>query len=245
MTELMSDWAAPIHRQGTTGEAAVLIHGFTGHPGHWHPLAEVLSERGHTVIAPRLAGHGTSPVDLGSTGADDWVASARTAAGTVADHRRIHLVGLSMGGMVAILLARPTAAATITTINAPVRVSDRRALLAPYFHRLVPSTQAGADSVPDPDLAHLWSPYAAYPTVAVAGLVAIVRSGWRAAGRVRRPSLVIQSRADTIVRPVSGPRLAKRLGADLLWLDTARHNAILDPERTLIHEAVVSMVERS
>lgn len=245
MTELTNEWAAPIERQGTGGEAAILmIHGFGGHPGHWIPTADVLSERGHTVVAPRLAGHGTTPEDLATTTLEDWLTSGREAVDSVAgSHRRIHLVGLSMGGLVAILLAEQTAASTITTINAPVLTRDHRATLAPLARRWMESTPAAYVPCPDPALDHLWSPYPVNPTAAVAELVRAVRLAWVAAGRLRRPSLVIQSRTDEIVRPVSGRILARRLEARLMWLEHARHNAILDPARDLIHEAVVAQVE--
>jgi pimeloyl-ACP methyl ester carboxylesterase len=54
---------------------------------------------------------------------------------------------------------------------------------------------------------------------------------------------VIQSRTDEIVRPISGRILARRLHGRLMWLEDARHNAILDPARHLIHEAVIALVE--
>jgi carboxylesterase len=231
-----------IERLGTTGEAVVLIHGFTGHPGHCLPMADYLSERGHTVAAPRLAGHGTTPVDLAATTADDWLASAREAAESVADHRRVHLVGLSLGGLIGILLARPTAAATITTINSPILTRDRKVALAPVARYWVDSTPAADAPCPDPDLADLWLPYPVIPTAAVAELVGVIGRAYLAAGRLRRPSLVIQSRTDEAVRPRSGPILARRLQGRLMWLERSRHNALLDPARHLIHEAVAAHI---
>jgi carboxylesterase len=228
---------------GNSGEAVVMLHGFTGHPGHWEPMADFLSERGHTVIAPRLAGHGTSPADLATTTADDWLLSARRAIDAVADHRHVHLVGLSLGGLLGILLATPTAASSLTTINSPVFTRDYKVALAPLARYWVDATPAAEAPPPDHQLAHLWTPYAIIPTGAVAELVRVVRRSYVAAGRLRRPSLVIQSRTDETVRPGSGPILARRLGGRLMWLEKARHNAILDPARTLIHQAVADHVE--
>lgn len=246
MTQLTSEWAAPIERRGTSGEAVILIHGFTGHPGHWIPTADFLSERGHTVVAPRLAGHGTTPEDLATTTVEDWLRSGRESVEAVAgSHRRIHLVGLSMGGLIAILLAEPTAASTITTINTPIVTRETKALLAPLAQHWMESTPAQFVTCPDPALDYLWSPYTVNPTAAVAELVRAVGLAWVAAGRLRRPSLVVQSRTDEIVRPVSARILARRLDARLLWLEQARHNAILDPARSLIQDAIVGQVERS
>ena len=239
----MSQWASPIDRHGTSGEAIVLIHGFTGHAGHWLPMVDHLHGRGHTVVAPLLTGHGTSPADLAGCDGDAWVESVRGAVEGVADHRRTHLVGLSMGGIIGVVLAAALPVASLTTINSPVRVWDRRVRFAPMLARLVPRVHAVYEACPDPDLDHLWSPYDWYPSEAVAELVRLIRVGLRSAPRVDVPALVVQSRADTVVRPESAHLLANRLRAEILWLETARHNALLDPERHRIHEAVTALVE--
>jgi carboxylesterase len=238
-----SEWASPIGRTGTSGSAVVMFHGFTGHAGHWLPLADVLHARGHTVVAPLLAGHGTTPDDLGKTGADDWIASARQAVTSLADHDEVHLVGLSMGGIIATILAPEVGAASLTTINAPVRVWDRRIPFAPFLGRVVPIVEAGFEPCPDPELSHLWNPHDRLHTAAVAELVRLIRRGLRRARLVEARALVIQSRVDAVVKPSSAELLASRLGAPILWLDRARHNALLDPERHRIHEAVREMVE--
>lgn len=242
MTAEAIDWRAPLRLDGHTGEAAVLFHGYTGHPGHCTPLSEALAERGHTVVAPVLAGHAGVAEDLAEATWRDWISSARQAAESVADHRRVHLVGLSMGGLLAILVARPVAAASITTINAPLLVRDSRAYLAPVARHFVEWVPAEEITVPDPQLDHLWSPVTAHSTAAVAGLVGVVWRAWRAAGRLRRPSLVVQSRRDEAVRPVSGRLLARRLDGRLMWFDS-RHNALLDPSRPLLHDAVIRHIE--
>jgi carboxylesterase len=163
----------------------------------------------------------------------------------VRDHRNIHLVGLSMGGMLAILAATSTPASTLTTIDTPVLMRDPKICLAPLLRGLVPTAPAARAPVPDPELAHLWRPYPVNPTGAVTELMRVVQLGWKAAGRLRRRSLVIQSRSDEIVHPLSGRLLARRLDGRLMWLDQARHNAILDPARHVIHRAILDQVEHA
>ena len=91
MPELMDPLAAAFRLDGSNGEAVVLIHGHTGNPAHFRPLAAELHSAGFTVTVPRLAGHGTTMEDMATTHACDWVASARSAVDDVADHSRIHL----------------------------------------------------------------------------------------------------------------------------------------------------------
>ena len=56
---------------GKTG--FLLLHGFTSMPEEVRPLAEHLAGRGHTVLAQRLAGHGSHPDDLKWVSWSDWL----------------------------------------------------------------------------------------------------------------------------------------------------------------------------
>jgi carboxylesterase len=244
MPKLMNPLAAGFRLEGTNGEAVVLVHGFTGVPAHFRPLGGFLNERGYTVVAPRLAGHGTSVADLATTGPDDWIASARSAADEVADHDRIHLAGLSMGGLISILLARPIAAATVTTINSPMIVRDKRLYSAPvvrYFVREVSWPEPDAPDLEE-DMLPYWIPYPGFPTKGAAGLLSIGGRALLAARQVEVPALVIQSRTDETVDPRSAAILATVLGKEtrLVWLEDSIHVAVLDRTR---HEIARILLE--
>lgn len=244
--DLFSPLAAPFRLEGTNGEAVVLSHGFTGVPAHFRPLAEFLHGHGYTVNVPLLAGHGTSPADMATTGADDWTRSVRLAARGVSDHRRVHLVGLSMGGLLSIIVARDVAASSVTTINSPILVRNKRLYLAPLAHRFLPEVKWPDEPPPplDPEVAPYWLTYDGYRTESAAELVTVLRRAYRAARRLRRPALVIQSRVDESVDPRSAEILARALGptCELVWLDRSVHNSLLDGERDLIHRAVLRRI---
>lgn len=235
--------AAPFHLEGDNGDAVVLVHGYTGHPGQFRPLAEVLGGRGYTVVAPVLAGHGGSPKEMAEAGWRDWVASVTEAAGVVSDHLRVHFVGLSLGGLLSILAAGPTAAYSLVTINSPLVLYRLRAYVTPLIRYCIPTYPAEAEAPPDPDLAHLWLHHPEHSTAAVASLIETIGRAWVTAGKLRRPTLVIQSRDDRTVRPVSGQLLARRLRGRLEWTRGA-HNALLDPSRDVLHEKIVEHLER-
>src|SRR5690606_30803509 len=204
--------AATFRLEGGNGDAVVLVHGYTGHPGHFRMLGDLLRRRGYTVVAPLLAGHRGSVEEMARVGWRDWLVSVEAAAESVACHRRVHLVGLSLGGLLSILAAGPTAAASLVTINSPVPLRPTRAYLAPLARpcpsplagRSGPSDPAERARPPDPALADLGSAPARPSAAAVAELVEPIGRPWVAAGRLRRPALVAQSRDDTTVRPVSG-----------------------------------------
>lgn len=76
----------------------LLLHGFTGHPSDLEPLKTAFEAHGFTCNMPLLPGHGTKPEDLNSVKTTDWLDCARSYNSDI-------IVGLSMGGLLAVLLA--------------------------------------------------------------------------------------------------------------------------------------------
>jgi carboxylesterase len=96
-----------IKRHETLPPAAVLgIHGFGGYPGELALPARHLHEAGFDVLVPRLPGHGTSQRDFDGTDRFDWVGAACDwLADALKQYKQVHLLGHSMGGAIACLLA--------------------------------------------------------------------------------------------------------------------------------------------
>lgn len=247
--ELFDPLAGPFRLEGTNDEAVVLLHGFTGVAGHFRPLGQRLHEAGFTVNVPLLAGHGTNRRHMASTGHREWIRSAELAVRAVAGHRRVHVVGLSMGGLLGIIVAARHAVSTITTINSPIVVRDPQLYLSPFASRLVPDVGWDSErplSGPE-DLARYDLTYSGFPSSSARDLLRIMARGYRWARRLRRPSLVIQSRVDETVHWSSGHLLAQALGPDtaLFWLERSRHNALLDHEHALVDAAVLGRIQHT
>ncbi len=79
-------------------QGVLLVHGFTGSPSEMRLLGEYLNGQGYTVLAPRLAGHGTRVEEMITTGWPMWYENVEDAyhllSGLCPD---ITAVGLSMG----------------------------------------------------------------------------------------------------------------------------------------------------
>jgi carboxylesterase len=86
--------------------ACLLIHGFTGTPKEMRWMGEHLNQQGYTCLGVRLAGHATHPEDMIRSRWTDWVASVEDGyhllCGLTDD---IFLIGLSMGGVLSLLLS--------------------------------------------------------------------------------------------------------------------------------------------
>ncbi|WP_320671817.1 alpha/beta fold hydrolase [Patulibacter defluvii] len=118
---------APLHRGGD-GTPLVLLHGFTGSWRVWRPLMPAL-EAHHDVLAPSLPGHaGAAPpppaARLGVPSLVDAVEAQLDAAGIAT----AHLAGNSLGGWVALELARRGRARSVVALSPAGAWSSRRDL---------------------------------------------------------------------------------------------------------------------
>jgi carboxylesterase len=95
------------------------------------PLGRALNREGYTVLAPLLPGHGTAIEDMESRSWSDWLHAARDAFNTLAKNcEDIYVAGLSMGGLLALILAEELPVRAAVSIAAPLRLKSRGAWLS-------------------------------------------------------------------------------------------------------------------
>jgi len=106
---------------GTGGRACLLIHGWIGSRIDFNDLGQRLNDRGLTVRMLRLPGHGTTPRALARMEAGELVRTVEAEyLALKREHGTVAVVGFSMGGSLATILAA----------RHPV---DRLALVAPFY----------------------------------------------------------------------------------------------------------------
>ncbi len=123
---------------GRNGQAVILIHGLTGTPAEMRFLAWFLNTHGFTVSCPRLANHGQPMHVLKMTRWEECYASVRQAYDELrADHDTVFVGGLSMGALLALLLAAdlPTGIAGVSCLS-PTLFYD--GWNVPWYHFLMP-----------------------------------------------------------------------------------------------------------
>jgi carboxylesterase len=87
-------------------DAALLIHGLSGAPAEMRSVANELKRGGFSVMCPQLAGHGGTEGDLKRSSWHDWYRTVGSAFDLLRnEHRRVFVSGLSMGALLALLLA--------------------------------------------------------------------------------------------------------------------------------------------
>ena len=244
-SDTIREGAEPFHFDG--GDVGILVcHGFTGSPFSMRPLGEAYHAAGYTVAGPRLAGHGTSPEDMATTGAQDWINSVEDALeGLQAKCSTIFMTGLSMGGTLTLYMAaqHPEVFAGIIPINAVVRMENiDMATLA--FAGGAPAVVPGIGS----DIKKPGIEEGAYEVVPVPcfreihGLVAVTGA---MLPRITAPTLILTSREDHVVPPRNAGYIAGGLGAGRIeqrWLDESYHVATLDNDQGRIVEETLKFI---
>jgi len=253
-----------------TAPAALLLHGFGDTPQTLRLLAGALHERGWSVRAPLLPGHGRTLKAWSATRGDEWVSYARSELATMMrGHETVALIGLSMGAAIAAALAaditapaeapRPAPPSAAAPSQSPGR--SRLAslvLLAPYFspptsvrwaavaHPIValgaPYVSArGSVSILDPVERGRSLAYGATSPRLVAELARVARRGWDALPGITTPTLIIQSHADNRTLPaVAEGALARLAAADKRLVWLDQGGHVITVDHG--HEAVASCV---
>jgi carboxylesterase len=241
--------AAPFRFESHESDEVLFLHGWTGSPAHLRPLSRVIAEAGYPVTAPLLAGHGTTEADMADTTWRDWVRTAGEAAQGILDRgHRLHLAGLSMGGVISLLIAPTFGASSVTTINAPIKVHDWRVRFSGLMRGSKTIKELPEDDTSPEGTEEFWQSYQDRPVGTVADLFDLVRAVKRNLAAVESPALIIQSHADETVKPESGRLIYEGISSTdkrLLWLQRSRHVATLDAERHLIADAMLDLLETS
>lgn len=228
---------------------ALLLHGFTGTPYEMLVVGEALSAAGIGCEAPLLPGHGTRPAELNEVLAEDWIEYARTALLSLSAERPRFVVGCSMGGLLALLLASEhPIELTGLVLLAPALEAHPSGQLAlrlagvglERFTDEIPKGSVGGD-IEDAG-ARARNP--SYPTLPVGGmreLERLRRRVSRSLGRVRTPLCILHGARDRTIHPSSSSLVARRVRAPLVerhLLPASRHVIGLDVERDRVCDVV-------
>ncbi len=257
---------------GSGHRGALVVHGFTGSPFEMRWIGERLAARGFEVIGPALAGHEHgSPEELDRTTWHDWYASAELAFDELRSRcERVAVVGLSMGGLLALHLAHErqaqvTALAAMATpiwlprpIEAAIRVVNGT-LRAGERLPFVGGMLAGGDVPPLPKLggqSDLADPGAraenptmpAMPVRALATLLELQQQVRRDLPGVRQPAFLAHARLDHTAPFACLEGIRSRIGTppgelQTLELEHSYHVITIDLERALLARRVGEFLE--
>ncbi len=222
----------------------LVLHGFTGNPQSMRPLAEALGKAGFTVDLPLLPGHGTAVDDMIPTRWEDWSAACEVAYQALAGRcDGIVVTGLSMGGTLTCWLAeRHPEIAGIALVNPQIDPPD--AELRAGLQALVDSGIETFDAIGS-DIKQEGITESAYDATPVRSLLSLFEGNdgvHTHLADIHCPTLLLNSREDHVVAPVSGDVLERSVSGPVerIILENSYHVATLDGDAPLIEEKIVS-----
>lgn len=194
-------------------KGVLLIHGLMAAPEEVREWAEYLYDAGYSVYAPRMAGHGTSSLDLSHRNKQEWVSSVSRGHDILKTFcETITIAGFSTGASVALqqVIRNPDAFDAIISISAPLKLKSFSANFAGLLNTWNRFFSAiGLSAITKPYASnHADNPHINYlrcPINSVVQIQKLMKSVVVKLSGIKIPSLVIHGTGDPKV-DVAGAR---------------------------------------
>ncbi|MCG8569237.1 MAG: alpha/beta fold hydrolase [Spirochaetes bacterium] len=248
----MHPLAAPFYLtgKGENGKTAcLLIHGYTGSPAHLLELGQALNQIGYTVKGILLPGHGTSVEEMEKTTHHDWLGFAESELKKLlSQYKKVIIIGISMGGLLGLILASRYPVAQAVILNAPLKFRKKEIyftyLLQFFvrFHKITPPVERAGDNI-EFDIGYRKRPMKTIPM-----LIKVAKLAKKELGKIKCPLLVVQSHLDGQVAPESGHIIIKQVQSankELLLLENSKHLVTLGQEREAIKHKVLDFITQT
>lgn len=232
------------------GDAAVLfIHGFTGAPGHLRTVGEAVREAGFSARGILLPGHGATIRDMGMSNGGQWLDACCSAFMEMEKkYRRVAVAGLSMGGLLAMLLAerfQPSCMILFAPAYRYKRWTNHLSPLAKHFKREVkwnPPKDFEADFLSEYNFG-----YEGAPIAKVEDMTMLQRRAAEEIEKITCPTLILQSHRDESVHRTAPERIARGVSSavkEIAWVDRSTHVCTIGPDRDYLNGRVIDFLKR-
>lgn len=225
----------------------VLIHGLSSSPSEMKLLGEFLNEKGYSIAAPLLPGHGTKPEDIMKYGWQDWYQEVeKTLVQLKQACTKTYLIGLSMGGLIALYgAAQRLPVSGVAALAPPIHLGNKLAYAAPilkYFRKSV--KKDGSFDIINGNQRITYNEQVLH---GVHELLKLRRQVKRSLARIKKPVLIAQSKDDQVCLPSGAQYLHERLGSPLKilkWLARSGHIITMGPEREEIFRQLDFFIQK-
>ena len=214
----------------------LLLHGFTSHVSCISDLRFPVEEMGLPYRVPILRGHGTKWEDLKGVKAEDWYEDAENSMlDLLKECDKVIVVGLSMGGLVALDLAvrHRKQVAAVVTVAAALTFKDPLSVLTPLMARTIPSWPSPT-AYNDKELEKQRNRnYPKFPTEAFNELYQYSHVMENDLSFIHADALILQSRKDQVVHPKAAQKIYNKISSKnkrLAWFEESGHEMLLDLE---------------
>lgn len=240
---LISEEAVPFkYDRGRVG--CLLIHGFCGTPWEFRELGQWLAQRDISVTAPLLPGHGTKPDDLIGVRWEKWVDASRKEVKKLREVcTDVFILGLSMGGSIALLLSSQIVCEGVISLSAPILLRDPRIKLLPFVRPFIRYWKKPhyvvSDNYP------VGSGYDQYPLAAVSELNKLLKHVRHSLSEVKCPVLIVHARGDKRVLEINAEEIVHRISSPdkrTVYLNHPTHVVTKGEDRERVQEEVARFI---
>ena len=227
--------------------AVLLLHGFTSSTDSVDGFLPHLDKAGIRCERPVLRGHGTRYQDMRGVIARHWYVDADRALLKLWNQGyHVVVVGLSMGGFVALELAmrHPDVVAGVVTVAASLKFKDPLARLTKVMAKLV-RYWPSPESFHDQELAKHCTNYPMFATDSFASLYEYSQEIAARLHEVHVPIRILQTKKDQIVAPESANIIYEKVSSPLrqiLWFEHSGHEMMQDLEAEAVFDEILSFV---
>lgn len=241
--------AQPFFHQGDE-HGVLLIHGFTGSAAHMRPLGDLLHAQGFTVRGINLPGHAQRMEDMAAADWQQWLQAAKTACAEMKEQcRYVSVAGLSMGGVLTLLLAEQMGLTAAVPISAPMAVKNKAMPFARFAAPFMPYIMWNGDAERAKLLDQRYDlGYPGFPTRTAWDLSQLIKLARKNLYAVTCPLLAVQSHADETISEDSADVIMAGVSSEekgVLWLDDVPHVCTISRELPNIADAVVKLLRKA
>jgi carboxylesterase len=231
----------------------ILSHGFTGTPKEMRWMGEYLNAQGYTCLGVRLSGHATDPEDLIRSHYTDWMTSFEDAyhllSGLCDD---IYLAGLSMGGVLALLMSTKLNVKGVIAMSTPYKLPDDPRLrhiewISTFVKYMPKSSEEPGSNWFDKTAWHDHISYPENPVRSIAELNKLIGEMQSALPLINVPVLLIHSRDDDYVVKNSMDLIYDDLTTPIkekVWIEGSGHVITRDAARDQVFKLAHNFIQR-
>jgi carboxylesterase len=232
----------------------LLIHGFTGTPKEMRWMGEYFNEQGFTCLGVRLNGHATDPEDMRRAHYADWTASVEDGYHLLRGITdRVYLAGLSMGGVLSLLMSTRLDVKGIVAMSTPYSLPKDYPLWALRLYSMFVRDAPKDKEMPgaswfDKEAYRSHISYPQNPLRSVVELKLLLNEMQAALPKIRKPVLLIHSKDDSYVLPVNMEKIYAGLvnteDRTKIWVTGSGHVITRDAARRQAFESAREFIQR-
>ncbi|MFC2028403.1 alpha/beta hydrolase [Chloroflexota bacterium] len=231
----------------------LLIHGFTGAPKEMRWMGDYLNSKGYTCLGIRLNGHATKPDDMIRSSYRDWMLSVEDGFNILKDSAdRIFLIGLSMGGILSLLMSSLLNVDGVFAMSTPYQLPDDPRLkfiklIARFIKYMPKSNELPGEGWFDKKAFQEHVSYPQNPVGSIAELNALMELMREAIPLITVPVFLVHSKNDDYVFKDSMQQIFDHLGSDdkqMMWVEGSSHVIPREPVKELVFETAVNFIEQ-